>query len=135
MKRFAMILAVCLVMLCGCQYIISYHTEDLLPDLIDPNSEEEQILSVTVTDEQTGDFVVLGDRDVETMLMRLEGVECARRKVKDDTEILYRISFSLRSGTTPDFCILAEDEYLVGNHRYVSINGFVDLLYFENLFN
>jgi len=125
---------VSLLMLCGCQYIISYHTGMLLPDLIDPASEEEQILSVTVTDERTGDYVILEGRDVETMLMYLEGVECARRKVQDDTEILYRISFVLQSGTTPDFCILAEDEYLVGKYRYVSINGFVDLLYFENLF-
>ena len=134
MKRLAFVLAISVLMLCGCQYIISYHTDELLPDLIDPVTEQEMILSVTVTDERNGDYVVLEGRDVEMMLMYLEGVECARRKVKDNTEILYRISFTLQDGTAPDFCIVAEDEYLVGNYRYISINGFVDLIYFENLF-
>ena len=76
MKRLAFVLAISVLMLCGCQYIISYHTDELLPDLIDPVTEQEMILSVTVTDERNGDYVVLEGRDVEMMLMYLETERC-----------------------------------------------------------
>ena len=133
MRRLLCLAAALLLVLSACS-MKTYLSTSLLPELVDETTGKQVLLSATVTETASGKSVTLADGDLSGLLLNLENMECTRGKTDAGETFLYRISFELSEGSAPDWLICNKVAFSVGEYRYSSIRGSIDLFFLGQLF-
>lgn len=133
MRRLLCLAAALLLVLSACS-MKTYLSTSLLPELVDETTGKQVLLSATVTETASGKSVTLTDGDLSGLLLNLENMECTRGKTDASETVFYRISFTLSEGTAADWLIYNKVAFSVGEYRYSSIRGSIDLFFFGQLF-
>lgn len=133
MKRVLCLAVVLMLVLSACS-MKTYLSTALLPELVDETTGKQVLLSATVTETASGNSVTLTGGDLSGLLLNLENMECIRGKTDAGETVLYRISFVLAEGMAEDWLIYNKVAFSVGEYRYSSIRGSVDLYFLGQLF-
>ena len=134
MKRLLCLLVVLLIVLPSCS-MRTYLSTDLLPETVNEVTGKPVLLSASVMEIGSGKSVTLEGGELAGLLLNLENMECTRGKTDSGETALYRVSFTLSEGVAADWLIYNKVAFSVGEYRYSSLRGSIDLFFFDQLFD
>ena len=134
MKRLLCLLVVLLTVLPSCS-MRTYLSTDLLPETVNEVTGKPVLLSASVMEIGSGKSVTLEGGELAGLLLNLENMECTRGKTDNGETALYRVSFTLSEGAAADWLIYNKVAFSVGEYRYSSLRGSIDLFFFDQLFD
>ena len=136
-KRIFLSIVICLTLLfTGCDTLKVYNFSEMLPPLMDIETQYPYTVKITVTESVTGESVEFNEgRDHELIRMQLEGIQSIRDKydVEEHGEPRYTVEFQTTTGKFT-LVILSEVDFLIDGYHYESVRSGADLYYFASLF-
>lgn len=127
------VLTVCLLLV-SCSAAKVYSLDEYLPPLMDITTQLPYTESISVTETASGKTIEFTTgEELDQIRMKLEGIECSRHKITDESDPIYKITFSTTDGDVA-VDVISEKAFNIGEYRFSSLALDIDLFYFEKLF-
>jgi len=142
MKRIVLLLMAALFILpglTGCQEPMVYNLSELIPELMDIETQYPYVEKIIVTDTETGEQMEFTEGvDHDRIRMQFQDLQCIREKESGSVPG-YLVSFVTTDGTTDVLVVSREGSYLtnavvIGGYRYECLISGVDQTFFAGLF-
>lgn len=134
-----MMLSVLLVFLnVGCTELVVYNLSDIIPELMDMETQYPYVEKIIVTKIETGNSVTFTEgTDHDKIRMQFEEMQCVRKKSTAEVTSGYSVNFITTDGNTE--VIIHGTDYqakfvTIGDYQYeLLING-IDITFFAAMF-
>lgn len=126
----------------GCTEPTVYNLSDVIPALIDPETQYPYVEKIIVTKLETGETVEFTEgTDHDRIRMQFEEIQCVRKKHERGNvgRTGYTVNFITTDGSTEVYIYNNTVSYqanavCIGEYRYDCLASGVDQTFFENLF-
>lgn len=141
MKKICLILlSVWFVLMCvtGCTDLMTYNLSDIIPELMDMETQYPYVEKIIVTKIETGETVTFAEgTEHDRIRMQFEEIQCVRKKNTAEVTSGYSVNFITTDGNTE--VLIPETDYqakyvTIGDYRYELLVNGIDLTFFASMF-